>query len=43
MNYVGASYLFAKHYQVSLGAVKYGDYRLEHKYWFVESSIGYLF
>ncbi len=43
MNYVGASYLFAKHYQVSIGAIKYGDYRLEHKYWYVESSIGYLF
>jgi len=43
MNYVGGSYVFAKHYQVALGAIKYGDYRLKHKYWYVESSIGYLF
>jgi len=43
MNYVGVSYLFAEHYQVSAGAVKYVDSRLKSKFWHMESSIGYLF
>lgn len=43
MNYVGFSYLFAKKYKISLGAVKYVDYKLKNKYWHMESSIGYIF
>ena len=43
MNYLGASYLFAEHYQVSAGAILYLDSRLKQKFWHVETSIGYLF
>lgn len=43
MNYLGASYLFAEHYQVSAGTILYLDSRLKQKFWHVETSIGYLF
>lgn len=43
MNYLGASYLFAEHYQVSAGAILYLDSRLKQKFWHAETSIGYLF
>ena len=43
MNYLGASYLFAEHYQVSAGAILYLDSHLKQKFWYVDTSIGYLF